>query len=194
MKLAVSSRGQSLQDNMDLGFGRCPGFVIYDTETQAAYYIDNSRNKDLSQGAGPSAVQLISSEGVQAVISGQIGPNALQALNKAQIEAFASSASLVQEAIQAWERDELQHVSSATSPGGAGQGKGKGGAGMGRGPDRGGQGRGGGARGRGSEQGGQGQGGGARGRGPDQGGQGQGGGARGKGPGQGGRGKGGGAE
>ncbi|MFP4480877.1 MAG: NifB/NifX family molybdenum-iron cluster-binding protein [Desulfohalobiaceae bacterium] len=178
MKIAVSSAGQTLHDELDLGFGRCPGFLIYDTETQSVFFLDNTQNRDLPQGAGTSAAQMIGAEGVDVLISGNIGPNALQALNQANIEVFASTAKTVQEAIQAWDRNELQRVSSAASLGGAGQGMGRGGGRKGRGPS----------------QGGQGKGGGAKGRGPGQGGQGQGGGARGKGPGQGGRGRGEGSE
>ena len=179
MKIAVSSKGQTLQDAFEPSFGRCAGFVVYDTAGQTSTYVDNSHNQNLPQGAGIQTAQLITAAGVDVIISGQIGPKALQALSHSQTKLFASSAQTVQEAIQAWEENQLQPISSA-SPGQAGGGQGMGG-GRGRGPDQGGRGMGGGARGRGPGQGGQGMGGGTRGKGPGQGGRGQGGGGRGRG-------------
>lgn len=182
MKIAVSSKGQTLQDSLDPSFGRCPGFVVYDSASQDITFIDNSQNQNLPQGAGIQTAQMITGAGADVIISGQIGPKALEALSHSQVQLFASSGGTVQEAIQAWERNELQPItSSGGGQPGAGQGMGRGGGGRGRGPDQGGRGMGGGARGRGPGQGGQGMGGGAKGRGPGQGGRGQGGGGRGRG-------------
>ncbi|MFO7877327.1 MAG: NifB/NifX family molybdenum-iron cluster-binding protein [Desulfovermiculus sp.] len=182
MKIAVSSKGQTLQDPLDPSFGRCPGFVVYDSDNQTSTYLDNSQNQNLPQGAGIQTAQLITGAGADVIISGQIGPKALDALSHAQVQLFATSAQTVQEAIQAWERNELQPItSSGGGQPGAGQGMGRGGGGRGRGPDQGGRGMGGGARGRGPDQGGQGMGGGGKGKGSGQGGRGQGGGGRGRG-------------
>ncbi|MCF8112142.1 MAG: NifB/NifX family molybdenum-iron cluster-binding protein [Desulfobacteraceae bacterium] len=160
MKIAVSSRGQSLQDPLDSGFGRCAGFVVYDTNTQSSSFLDNSRQQDLAQGAGIQTAQMISNAGVDVLISGRIGPKALQALSQSSIQLFASSAATVQEAIDAFQRNELSPISPATGQPGAEQGRGRGGGGRGRGPEQGGQGLGGGARGKGPGQGGRGKGGG----------------------------------
>lgn len=160
MKIAVSSRGQTLQDQLGHSFGRCTGFVVYDTDTKTSSFLDNSRQQDQGQGAGIQTVKMLSAAGIDVVITGQLGPNAMQALNQTQIQAFSSSVGTVQEAIEAWQRNELQHISSPSGQPGAGRGMGGGGGKRGRGPEQGGQGRGGGARGRGPEQGGRGQGGG----------------------------------
>jgi len=174
MKIAVSAKGPSLQDLLDPSFGRCIGFVIYDETSQTTSFLDNSRQKDLPQAAGTQAAQMLSETGVDVLITGQIGPKAMQVLSQASIQLFSSPAVTIQEAIESWQRNELIAFSTATGQTGSGQGKG------------------GGRRGRGPDQGGRGMGGGAKGRGPGQGGQGLGGGGKGKGPGQGGRGKGGG--
>lgn len=179
MKIAVSSQGKTLQDTFDPSFGRCFGFILYDTESQSVSFVDNSQNQNVAQGAGIQAAQAVSASGADVLITGQVGPNAMQALSHSQMKIFASSARTVQEAIQAWEKNELQPITSASGGQGAGgQGMGRGGGGKGRGPDQGGRGMGGGARGRGPAQGGQGLGGGAQGKGPGQGGRGRGGGGR----------------
>lgn len=156
MKIAVSSRGQSLQDQLEERFGRCAGFVVYDTKTKTGSFLDNSRQQDQGQGAGIQTLQMLSAAGIDVLITGQLGPNAVQAMNQTQIQAFSSSTDTVQEAIEAWQRNELQHISSPSGQPGAGRGMGGGGGKRGRGPAQGGRGMGGGARGRGPEQGGQG--------------------------------------
>lgn len=176
MKIAVSSKGKSLHDALDPAFGRCAGFVVYDSESQTSSFLDNSQQQNLTQGAGIQTAKMLSAAGVDVLISGNIGPKAMEVLSQTRIQIFASSADTVQAAIESWQRNELKPISTAAGQPGAGQGMGGGGGKRGRGPD----------------QGGRGMGGGARGRGPGQGGQGLGGGGKGKGPGQGGRGKGGG--
>ncbi len=72
MKVTISSTGDNLESKIDQRFGRCAYFVIYDTESKAIEYIPNP-NKDLEEGAGKAAVQLLSTRNVQKIISGEFG-------------------------------------------------------------------------------------------------------------------------
>lgn len=80
MKIAISAEGPTLQDVVDPRFGRAAGFVIYDTETKAFEYIDNGAAQAAAQGAGLMAVETLVEAGVKVVLSGYIGPKALEAL------------------------------------------------------------------------------------------------------------------
>ena len=80
MKIAISAEGPTLQDVVDPRFGRAAGFVIYDTETKAFEYIDNGAAQTAAQGAGLMAVETVVEAGVKVVLSGYIGPKALEAL------------------------------------------------------------------------------------------------------------------
>lgn len=80
MKIAISAEGPTLQDIVDPRFGRAAGFVIYDTETKAFEYIDNGAAQTAAQGAGLMAVETVVEAGVKVVLSGYIGPKALEAL------------------------------------------------------------------------------------------------------------------
>lgn len=80
MKIAISAEGPTLQDIVDPRFGRAAGFVIYDTETKAFEYIDNGAAQAAAQGAGLMAVETVVEAGVKVVLSGYIGPKALEAL------------------------------------------------------------------------------------------------------------------
>jgi predicted Fe-Mo cluster-binding NifX family protein len=173
MKIAISAAGKSLDSPFEPRFGRSPGFVIIDTETDQVKYLDNSASQNLPQGAGIQSAQMIMDSGAQVLITGNIGPKASQALENSNLEIFSCEAGTVSEAIQFFKS---RHTSSETrsmsigSRTQEGQSMGKAGRGIGGG--------------------GRGMGGGARGRGPGQGGRGMGGGSRGRGPGQGGRGTG----
>ncbi len=176
MKIAVTSKGQTLNDALEPSFGRCSGFVVYDSTSRTSSFLDNSKQQALPQGAGIQAAQMLSAEGVDVLITGQIGPNAMQVLGQTQIQIYSSSAATVQEAIESWQRNELNPLSTEGFQPGSGQGMCGGAEPRGRGPQQGGRGMGGGARGKGPMGGGQGLGGGGRGRGPGKGGRGRGGG------------------
>jgi predicted Fe-Mo cluster-binding NifX family protein len=175
MKIAVSSTGQSLQDPLDPRFGRCVGFIIYDSSSQATSFLSNSQQQNLPGGAGIQTAKMIADAGVDVLITGQMGPKAIQALSQTDIQVFSSTEGTIQEAIEAWQKGQLQPLSTAAGQPGLGMGMGGGGGKRGRGPGQGGRGMGGGARGRGPGQGGQGLGGGGQGKGPGQGGRGMGG-------------------
>lgn len=72
MKTAIASTGNTLDSKVDGRFGRCAFFVIYDTETGSTEFIPNP-HKDDEGGAGPAAVQLISTKGAQQIVSGEFG-------------------------------------------------------------------------------------------------------------------------
>ncbi|MFO7761953.1 MAG: NifB/NifX family molybdenum-iron cluster-binding protein [Thermodesulfobacteriota bacterium] len=173
MKIAISAAGDSMQSPFEPRFGRAPGFMIYDTETGKSYYLDNSDQQGLSQGAGIQTAQKISEQGVQALITGNIGPKASATLAQTDIKIFSSSARTVAQALEEFESGRADSGDSVQQPSSSP------GTGLGRGPGKGGRGMGGGARGRGPGQGGRGMGGGAKGRGSGQGGRGMGGGGQG---------------
>lgn len=52
MKVAITCTGNNLESKLDLRFGRCGFFVIYDTETRGMEFIPNP-DKDATEGAGP---------------------------------------------------------------------------------------------------------------------------------------------
>ena len=80
MKIAISAEGPTTQDIVDPRFGRAAGFVIYDTETKTLEYIDNGAAQAAAQGAGLMAVETVVEAGAKVVLSGYIGPQALEAL------------------------------------------------------------------------------------------------------------------
>ena len=84
-KIAVTSEGPSLDDQVDPRFGRAAGFVVVDLETMGTNYIDNGQTQVMGQGAGIQAAELIARAGVSCVLTGFVGPKAFQALSAVKI-------------------------------------------------------------------------------------------------------------
>jgi len=142
MRIAVSASGPGLNAPVDPRFGRCPYFVVVDSETMEWEAIDNA-NAATAGGAGIRTAQVIADQGVQTVITGNCGPNAYQTLSAAGIEVASGFTGSVQEAVEAYERGGLRPTAQANvashygarTPTGRGMGRGMG-QGMGRGLGR----------------------------------------------------------
>ncbi len=142
MKICITAGASGLDAPLDPRFGRCPFFVIIDMDSMKETSISNI-NAGESSGAGVQAAQTVARLGATALITGNIGPNALQTLTAANIEVYQQQGGTVRDAVDKFKRGELVKISSPTSPGhaGMGQGRGKGGgfgADQGQGAGRGG--------------------------------------------------------
>jgi len=85
MKIAITSDGNKLDSKVDIRFGRCSYFAIYDTETKDVEFISNP-NKESNEGAGPASAQFIASISVQKVISGEFGNKVKSIFESLQIQ------------------------------------------------------------------------------------------------------------
>jgi predicted Fe-Mo cluster-binding NifX family protein len=110
MKIAVSSTEDTLQAKTHPLFGRCDYVVIVDAESGVWKAIKNSSAENPS-GAGTACAQLMSDEGVNVVISGQVGPNAFEALTKGGISMFAAPpGSTVSQAVEQFKTGVLKRI------------------------------------------------------------------------------------
>lgn len=85
MKIAIASKGNTLESTLDLSFGRCAYFIVYDKESKAMEFIPNP-NKDLEEGAGSASVQLVAARNVDKIISGEFGAKIKPLLDSLQIQ------------------------------------------------------------------------------------------------------------
>lgn len=87
MKIAVSSIGKNLTDNISEVFARCPYFIIAEIENREIKRFEAIKNESENQmgGAGISAAQLMAEKGINAVITKNVGPRALDVLNQFNI-------------------------------------------------------------------------------------------------------------
>jgi len=127
VKIAVSSVGKTLDSQVDQRFGRCPYFLIVDSETLDFDVMTNAAAGAMG-GAGIQAAQSIVGTGVKAVITGNVGPNAFQTLSAAGKVIIVGASGTVKEAIEQFKRGELHETKTSTVRGhfGMGQGRGRG--------------------------------------------------------------------
>lgn len=85
-KIAVSSEGPALDDQVDPRFGRAAGFLIVDPESMETRYIDNGKSQAMGRGAGIQAAESVARAGAGCVLTGFVGPKAFQALSAAGIQ------------------------------------------------------------------------------------------------------------
>jgi len=123
LKVAVSATGTSLDAVVDPRFGRCPYFVIVETETMQFEAIPNVSQSE-PRGAGIQSAQIIAGKGVKVVITGHVGPNAYQALSASGIRVVTGATQTVREAVLKYQRGELMEAGSPTVYGHFGMGRG----------------------------------------------------------------------
>ncbi|TFG29404.1 dinitrogenase iron-molybdenum cofactor biosynthesis protein [Candidatus Thorarchaeota archaeon] len=128
-KICITSTGPTLESAVDPRFGRCAYFIIADTETYAFEAVSNSAAM-ASGGAGIQSAQIVASTGVEAVLTGSVGPNAFPALENAGIKILVGISGTVKSAIESYSSGSLEKLES---PGPANVGKGQGGTGRGMG-------------------------------------------------------------
>lgn len=106
MKIAVSATGESLDAQVDPKFGRCQYFIIINMDTLAFEAISNISANSMN-GAGVQAAQAIIEKGVQAVITGNIGPNAHRILSFAGIRIIGGASGTVRNVVEKFKRGQL---------------------------------------------------------------------------------------
>ena len=139
MKIAISATGSDLNAEVDPRFGRCQYFIIADTETMEFEALENS-SAMAAGGAGISTAQMISGKGVEAVLTGNCGPNAYQVLSAAGLQVITGVSGRIGNAIQSYKSGQFQASSQPNVADHFGMGGGTGGnmgGGMGRGMGRG---------------------------------------------------------
>ena len=101
MKIAITAEKGSLDASLDPRFGRCAWFIILDTATPESMTAVENHAASAGGGAGVQASQAIIDAGVEAVISGNFGPKAYDALDAAGVSMYTVEAETVQEALEA---------------------------------------------------------------------------------------------
>lgn len=117
MKIAITSTGKDVQSPIDERFGRAKGFIVYDSVSGAAEYIDNAQSLDAPQGAGIQAAKAVINAGASALITGNVGPKAYAALSAAHVDMYTGASDTVAQAIQDFQSGKLTRASQANVEG-----------------------------------------------------------------------------
>lgn len=122
MRICISSAGKTLNDAMDPRFGRAAWFIFADTDT-GEYEVYQNESEQAGGGAGVSSGQLMADKGVEAVITGNVGPNAMYVLKGAGIAMYKGIPGSVKTNMDSFIEGKLQEITSSR-PSHSGMGKG----------------------------------------------------------------------
>ena len=118
MKVAISAQSDTIDALVDPRFGRARWFIVADSESDTWEAHDNAANVDASGGAGVQAGTTVASLGAEAVITGNVGPNAHKVLAAADIAIYqADNGISVRDALAALNNGKLTAVEAPTVSG-----------------------------------------------------------------------------
>jgi predicted Fe-Mo cluster-binding NifX family protein len=98
---------------IDLRFGRAACFVVADTDTGEFRVADNAQNLNAAQGAGIQAGRNVVEFGVEAVITGHVGPKAFATLQAGGVTVYTGAAGTVADAIEQFKAGALTRSADA---------------------------------------------------------------------------------
>ena len=107
MSIAVSAAGADLEAGVDPRFGRYPQYVFVEPETLEFEVVANTAAAE-SGGAGIKAAELVIEHGAEAIITGNVGPNARRVVEAAGVAIYSKGDGTVREAIEAYRNNGLR--------------------------------------------------------------------------------------
>lgn len=116
MRIAVSASREGPDAPFEAHFGRCAYFVIYDSDSKSYISLPNPGGA-AGGGAGIQAAQTVIGQKVGIIISGKIGPNAYQVLDRAGIKCYRGTGKSVKDVIAAYGKGSLRQLNSSEGPG-----------------------------------------------------------------------------
>lgn len=105
--------GSSSDSILDPRFGRAAYFVIADADSMEFEIIENTAAS--AGGAGITAGQLMADKGVEAVVTGSVGPNAMDVLKAAGIRIYKGCSETITENLNRFKKGALEKI-EATVP------------------------------------------------------------------------------
>jgi len=120
VKIAISTiEPGGLDALVDHRFGRCSVFTIVDAEDGHINNVEILKNPALNQssGAGIYAAQTIANKDCKVVVTGRLGPNAYDSLNRLGIRMYMAPIGMtVKSIVESYFKGELIPYTGSTAP------------------------------------------------------------------------------
>jgi predicted Fe-Mo cluster-binding NifX family protein len=114
MNILLTTASPDLEAEVDPHFGRAAYLLVLDTDTHE-WEAQTNPGANSSSGAGIRAAQFAADHQAQAVISGDFGPHAFEALRAAGIATYLyGNCRTVNQAIERFKAGQLQQVGAPT--------------------------------------------------------------------------------
>ena len=115
MKVAVSAKGNRMDAAVDPRFGRAPWFLVMDLDGEGHKWVENP-NAEAAGGAGVQTASLVSQEGADTVITGNVGPSAFSVLEAAGVRIITGVSGTVQAALDDFKAGKHKESTAPTVP------------------------------------------------------------------------------
>jgi predicted Fe-Mo cluster-binding NifX family protein len=109
MKLCISSTKNDMDALVDPRFGRCQCFLFINAETMDFEAVGNPAFT-AGGGAGIQAAQLVANRGTDVVITGNMGPNAFEALQAAGVKIITGAQGTVRSIIDGFKKGAFDYA------------------------------------------------------------------------------------
>lgn len=114
MKIAISATGRGLDSKIDVKFERCKIFLILNIEKNSLLLFEN-KTKDRPREIGGTIGPLILKEGIDTVITKDIGPTAFDIFKRYGIKIYQAEG-IVIEAVRLLKEGKLKELTKPTVP------------------------------------------------------------------------------
>lgn len=112
MIIGISATGTSRDSLLDIRFGRCEFFQIYNSENNTIKVVEN-QGQASNGGAGIVAAQQLVDEKVDIIITGNLGPNAFEIMKKADIKTYKCEGLLISDVLEKLKNEEVEEITYA---------------------------------------------------------------------------------
>lgn len=117
MKIAITANEDKLSGMVDQRFGRCPFFLIVNVDNDIVGTFEAIENTSESQahGAGINAAELMGEQKVDAIITGELGPNATKVLEQLNIPVYSGSGKII-DVLDEFVENKLEKINTIATP------------------------------------------------------------------------------
>jgi len=109
--IAISTRSNSPSFPLDSRFGRCSFFVFFNPR-DGTFVTEKNPFFTEGSGAGVKAAQFLAKRKIEILLTGNVGPKALEVLQSAGIKVFSAAEGTAKEAIVSFQEGKLNPVKS----------------------------------------------------------------------------------
>lgn len=109
MNIAISSAGQTMDSIVDMRFGRCSYFIICDPAGKETKTVQN-KGQWSGGGAGIAAAQQLLDEKIDVILTGNLGPNAYELIQRAGGKAYYCEEITIYEALEKYRNGQMKEI------------------------------------------------------------------------------------
>lgn len=122
MRIAISATGPEVSSLAEERFGRCAYFLIFDEQKKLQEVINN-KGAATAEGAGIKTTQVLLRHNVDVVLTGRVGPKAMQALLKGGVSVYTGLAGTAEDTLKRYLNGAMEPLGVPNAQQHAGMGK-----------------------------------------------------------------------